>query len=83
MLGSRILFVLHDGGCQYTAIVQHATPNKMIDEVAKHLIRHTRDGSIPCPHPACKVAGLVLPGVSTSHRDAKAQSSLTDDQQIL
>ena len=66
MLGSRILFVLHDGGCQYTAIIQHATPNKMIDEVAKRLIRHTRGGSIPCPHPACKVVGLVLPWVSTS-----------------
>lgn len=46
-------------------IFEYAKPNKMMNEVEKHLTRFKDDDAIPCPHPTCKTAGLVLPGVMT------------------
>lgn len=34
-----------------------------MDEVKRHLNRFAPGDPIPCPHPMCKAAGLVLQGV--------------------
>ena len=42
---------------------EYAWPNKMMDEVERHLNGFAPGDPIPCPHPTCKAAGLVLPEV--------------------
>ena len=42
---------------------EYARPNKMMDEVERHLRRFAPGDPIPCPHPTCNAAGLVLPEV--------------------
>lgn len=42
---------------------EYARPNKVMDEVERHLNRFVPGHTIPRPHPTCKAAGLVLPGV--------------------
>ena len=42
---------------------EYARVNKMMDEVERHLEGFALGDPIPCPHPTCKVAGLVLPEV--------------------
>lgn len=44
-------------------IFEYAKPNKMMNEVEKHLRKHSPQDPVPCPHPQCKAAGLVLPSV--------------------
>lgn len=41
---------------------EYVRPNKMVDEVERHLERLATGDPIMCPHPTCKAAGLVLPG---------------------
>ena len=40
---------------------EYARPNKMMNEVERHLKRFASDDPIPCPHPRCTVSELVLP----------------------
>lgn len=42
---------------------EYVTPHKMMNEVDKHLKSFTAEDEVPCPHPTCKAAGLVLPSV--------------------
>ncbi|KAL8997376.1 MAG: hypothetical protein Q9188_006340 [Gyalolechia gomerana] len=44
---------------------EYARPNKMMDEVERHLKRFAPSDPIMCPHPTCRAAGLVLPGVTS------------------
>jgi len=42
-------------------VFEYAKPNKMMNEVEKHLKKYAPQDGVPCPHPQCKAAGLVLP----------------------
>ncbi len=44
---------------------EYSKVNKMLDEVGKHLETFAPDDKVPCPHPRCKAANLVLPNVMT------------------
>ena len=44
-------------------VFEYAKPNKMMNEVEKHLSKYSPQDPVPCPHPQCKVAGLVLPSI--------------------
>ena len=44
-------------------IFAYAKPNKMMDEVERHLKSFAMDDPVPCPHPQCRAAELVLPCV--------------------
>ena len=44
-------------------LYEYAKPNKMMNEVEKHLIKYAPEDQILCPHLQCKAAGLVLPSV--------------------
>jgi len=46
-------------------IFEYSKVNKMLDEVGKHLKTFAPDDKVPCPHPRCKAAKLVLPNVMT------------------
>jgi len=42
---------------------EYTRANKMMNEVEKHLRRFGPGDKVACPHPQCKAAGLILPGV--------------------
>ena len=44
-------------------IFEYAKPNKMMNEVEKHLRKYSSQDLVPCPHPQCKATKLVLPGL--------------------
>jgi len=44
-------------------IYEYSKPNKMMNEARKHLERFGPKDQVPCPHPQCKAARLVLPNV--------------------
>jgi len=44
-------------------IYEYSKPNRMMNEAGKHLERFAPEDQVPCPHPQCKAAGLVLPSV--------------------
>ena len=44
-------------------LYEYAKPNKMMNEVEKHLTKYAPEDQILCPHPQCRAAGLVLPSV--------------------
>lgn len=44
-------------------VYEYARPNKMIIEVENHLKVYASEDPVACPHPQCKVAGLVLSSV--------------------
>ena len=39
---------------------EYAKPNRMMNEVGKHLERFGPEDPVPCSHPQCKAAELVL-----------------------
>ena len=43
---------------------EYARPNKMMNEVERHLKRFASDDPVPCPHPQCTASELVLPRVA-------------------
>lgn len=47
----------------YHRVYDYAKPHQMMNEVGKHLTRFAPEDQVPCPHPICKAAGLVLPSV--------------------
>ena len=42
---------------------EYKRPHQMMNEVEKHLKTFASGDQVPCPHPSCKAAGLVLPSV--------------------
>lgn len=44
-------------------VYEYAKPNKMMNEVEKHLAYYSPMDQVPCPHPQCKAAVLVLSNV--------------------
>jgi len=44
-------------------VYEYAKPHQMMNEADKHLKRFAPEDPLPCPHPQCKAAGLVLPSV--------------------
>ena len=44
-------------------IYEYAKPNKMMNEVDKHLMKFSPEDQVQCPHPRCKASELVLPTV--------------------
>ena len=44
-------------------VYEYAKPNKMMNEVKKHLANYSPKNQVPCPHPQCKAAVLVLSSV--------------------
>lgn len=42
-------------------VFEYAIPNKMMNEVERHLKRFAPDDPILCPHSKCKASELVLP----------------------
>lgn len=44
-------------------VYECAKPNKMMNEVKKHLRKFSPQIQVPCPHPQCKAATLILPNV--------------------
>lgn len=44
-------------------IFGYATPHKMMNEVGRHLESFAAEDEVPCPHPQCKAAELVLPSL--------------------
>lgn len=44
---------------------EYARPNKMMDKAERHLKRFAPGDPIMYPHPTCRAAGLVLPGVTS------------------
>lgn len=43
---------------------EYARPNKMMNEVERHLKRFALDNPIPCLHPQCTASKLVFPHVT-------------------
>ena len=61
---TQSLFHLGDERLSYQdRVYEYAKPNKMMNEVEKHLKKYTPKDQVLCPHPQCKAAGLVLPSV--------------------
>ncbi|KAA6415050.1 MAG: hypothetical protein FRX48_01801 [Lasallia pustulata] len=61
---TQCLFCLGDERLPYLhRVFEYAKPNRMMNEVGKHLERLAPEDQVPCPHPQCKAAGLVLPTV--------------------
>ena len=44
-------------------VYEYAKPNKMMNEVEKHLANYSPEDQVSCPHPQCKEAALVLSNV--------------------
>lgn len=44
-------------------VYEYAKPHQMMNEAGKHLKRFAPADEVPCPHPMCKTAGLVLPSI--------------------
>jgi len=44
-------------------VYEYAKPHQMMNEVEKHLKSFAPEDPVPCPHPYCKAAGLVLSSV--------------------
>ena len=64
---TQCIFCLGDERKSYEGrMFRYARPNKMMDEVERHLDRFAPDDLIPCPHPTCNAVGLVLRGVMNS-----------------
>ena len=42
---------------------KYAAPHKMINEFEKHLKSFVTTAKVPCPHPQCKAAWLVLSSI--------------------
>jgi len=63
-LPTQCLFCLGDESLPYLhRIYPFSKPNKMMNEAGKHLERFAPKDQVPCPHPQCRAAGLVLPSV--------------------
>ncbi len=61
---TQCIFCLGDERKSYQGrTAQYARPNKMMNEVERHLKPFASDDPIPCPHPRCKASELVLPHV--------------------
>ncbi len=61
---TQCIFCLGDKRKSYEGrTFEYSRPNKMMDEVERHLKTFASDDPIPCPHPKCKASGLVLPHV--------------------
>ena len=61
---TQCLFCLGDERLPYLhRVFEYAKPNRMMNEVGKHLERFAPEDQVPYPHPQCKAAGLVLPTV--------------------
>lgn len=61
---TQCLFCLGDERLPYQhRVFEYAKPNKMMNEVAKHLKKYAPKDEVPCPHPQCRAAGLVLRSV--------------------
>lgn len=44
-------------------VYEYAKPHQMMNEIENHLKRFAPANEVPCSHPTCKAAGLVLPSV--------------------
>ncbi|CAL8577089.1 hypothetical protein XPA_002936 [Xanthoria parietina] len=54
-------FCLGDESLPYHhRVYEYAKPHQMMNEAEKHLKRFAPGDEVPCPHPTCKAAGLVL-----------------------
>ena len=61
---SQCIFCLGDERKPYQErIFNYSRPSKMMDEADKHLRKYAPNDKVPCPHPMCKSAAVVLPGV--------------------
>lgn len=61
---TQCLFCLGDEMLPYShRIFEYSKPNKMMNEAEQHLKRFAPKDQVPCPHPQCRAAGLVLPSV--------------------
>ncbi len=60
----QCIFCLGDERKTYKErVFEYCRPNKMMNEVGKHLKNFAADDQVPCPHPRCKEAKLILPSV--------------------
>ena len=63
-LPTQCLFCLGDESLPYHhRTYEYAKPHQMMNEAVKHLKRFASGDEVPCPHPICKAAELVLPSV--------------------
>ena len=54
---TQCLFCLGDERLPYLhPAFEYAKPNRMMNEVGKHLERFAPEDQVPCPHPQCKAA---------------------------
>ena len=61
---SQCIFCLGDERKTYQRrTFNYSRPSKMMDEVDKHLRKFAPHDEVPCPHPMCKSAAVVLPSV--------------------
>ena len=61
---TQCLFCLINESLPYHyRVFEFAKPRQMMNEVDKHLNGYAPADQIPCPHPQCKVAGLILSNV--------------------
>ena len=62
----QCIFCLGDERKPYEErIFEYCRASKMMDEVEKHLNDFEPDDQVPCPHPQCEAAKLVLSNVTT------------------
>jgi len=62
----QCIFCLGDGSKPYEErIFEYCRASKMMDAVEKHLKEFEPDDQVPCPHPRCEAAKLVLSNVTT------------------
>lgn len=62
---AQCIFCLGDERKSYEGrMFEYTRLNKMMDEVERHLKRTAPDDLVLCPHPTCRAAGLVLPGIT-------------------
>lgn len=58
------IFCLGNEGKSYLGrTFEYSTPHKMMNEAERHLKRFLPAAKVPCPHPQCKAAGLILSSV--------------------
>ncbi|KAI4191972.1 MAG: hypothetical protein LQ350_008714 [Teloschistes chrysophthalmus] len=63
---TQCLFCLGDPRLPYLQRIHgYAKPNKMMDEVEKHLRKYAPQDILPCPHPQCQAVELTLPNTVT------------------
>ena len=61
---TQCIFCLGNASKPYEErLYEYAKPNKMMNEVERHLKRFASDDPISCPHPRCMVSETVLPHV--------------------